>query len=87
MSTYAVNRLLQELFRVPGLLDRFRSQRSAVYDDYGLDAAARAGLDEGSPAALAAIGAHPILQMHYLLASQPEVAALISVDAYRTTGS
>ena len=83
MHTYAVNRLVQELFRQPGLLERFRSRRSEVYDEYGLDPAQRAGLDDGTPAALTAVGVHPILQMHFLLASNPDVARLITVDAYR----
>ena len=80
---YAVNRLVQDLFRQPGLLDRFREQRAAVYEEYGLNAGERAGLDEGSPPALAAAGVHPILQMHFLLASNPEVAKMITVQAYR----
>ena len=80
---YAVNRLVQELFRQPGLLDRFRGQRAAVYEEYGLNAEERAGLDEGTPPALTAAGVHPILQMHFLLASNPEVAKLITVQAYR----
>ena len=83
MSSYAVNRLVQELFRQPGLLERFRDRRGEVYDEYGLDPAQRAGLDEGTPPALAAAGVHPILQMHFLLASNPDVARLITVDAYR----
>ncbi|MGE0874055.1 MAG: hypothetical protein AB7O31_05215 [Burkholderiales bacterium] len=83
MARYAVNRLVQELYRRPGLLERFRAERQAVYEEYGLDAAERAALDEGTPPALTAAGVHPILQMHYLLASNPEVAKLITVNAYR----
>jgi 2'-aminobiphenyl-2,3-diol 1,2-dioxygenase small subunit len=83
MGRYAVNRLVQELFRKPDLVERFRERRTEVYDAYGLDTAERAALDEGTPPALASIGVHPILQMHYLLACNPEVAKLITVDAYR----
>lgn len=83
MSSYSVNRLVQDLFRQPGLLDRFRDERAKVYEEYGLNEAQRAGLDEGTPSALASAGVHPILQMHYLLASNPEVARLITVNAYR----
>jgi 2'-aminobiphenyl-2,3-diol 1,2-dioxygenase small subunit len=83
MARYAVNRLVQELFRRPGLLERFRERREEVYDEYGLDAAERAALSEGTPPALARAGVHPILQMHYLLACNPEVAKLITVNAYR----
>jgi len=86
MARYAVNRLVQELFRRPGLLERFRDERQQVYDEYGLDAAERSALDEGTPPALAAAGVHPILQMHYLLASNPDVAKLITVNAYRDAG-
>jgi 2'-aminobiphenyl-2,3-diol 1,2-dioxygenase, small subunit len=83
---YAVNKLVQELFRQPGLLDRFRAHRTEVYDAYGLDAAERAALDEGTPPALTRAGVHPILQMHYLLACNPDVAKLITVNAYAEGG-
>jgi 2'-aminobiphenyl-2,3-diol 1,2-dioxygenase, small subunit len=86
MSRYAVNQLVQELFRQPGLLERFRTARPQVYDAYGLNAAERAALDDGSPAALSSVGVHPILQMHYLLAANPEVGKLITIDAYCTPG-
>lgn len=85
MMSYSVNRLVQELFRRPGLLERFRDARTEVYDEYGLDDSQRAALDDGSPPVLAAAGVHPILQMHYLLASNPDVARLITVDSYRQT--
>ena len=83
MGRYAVNRLVQELFRQPGLLERFRANRAEVYDAYGLNEEERRGLDEGTPPALAAAGVHPILQMHYLLACNPDMAKLITVNAYR----
>lgn len=83
MARYAVNRLVQELFRQPGLLERFRTERAKVYDEYGITPEERRGLDEGSPPALAEAGVHPILQMHYLLACNPDVAKLITVNAYR----
>jgi hypothetical protein len=51
MHNYTVNRLVQELFRQPGLLERFRSRRSEVYEVW-LDPAQRAGLDDGTPPAL-----------------------------------
>jgi len=83
MARYAVNRLVQELFRESGLVQRFRERRGEVYEAYGLDAAERAALDEGTPAALASVGVHPILQMHYLLACNPDMARLVTVNAYR----
>jgi 2'-aminobiphenyl-2,3-diol 1,2-dioxygenase small subunit len=85
MGRYVVNRLVQELFRQPDLVKRFRERRAEVYEAYGLNAAERAALDAGTPPALASVGLHPILQMHYLLASNPDVAKLITVEAYRDT--
>jgi 2'-aminobiphenyl-2,3-diol 1,2-dioxygenase small subunit len=82
MGRYAVNRLVQELFRQPGLLERFRTERTRVYDEYGLTSEERKNLDEGSPPALTEAGVHPILQMHFLLACNPDVARLITVKAY-----
>lgn len=83
MARYAVNRLVQELFRQPGLLEKFRDRRAEVYDAYGITPEERVGLDEGTPPSLAAAGVHPILQMHYLLACNPDVARLITVNAYK----
>lgn len=82
MSRYAVNRLVQDLFRQPGLLERFRERRAEVYDAYELDSTTRVALDDGSPSALTGAGVHPILQMHYLLACNPDVARLITVKTY-----
>lgn len=83
MARYAVNRLVQELFRQPGLLERFRERRDEVYEEYGLNTVERTALSEGTPPALSEAGVHPILQMHYLLACNPDVAKLITVNAYR----
>jgi 2'-aminobiphenyl-2,3-diol 1,2-dioxygenase, small subunit len=87
MARYVVHQLIQNLFKEPGLLERLRATPEAVFDDYGLSAEERAAFKDGSPPALAAIGVHPILQMHVLLACNPEVAALITVKAYHPDGS
>jgi hypothetical protein len=82
-ARYAVHRLIQSLFKEPGLLDRLANAPDAVYDTYGLDAAERAALSNADPAALAALGVHPILQMHLMLARNPQIADMISIKAYR----
>jgi 2'-aminobiphenyl-2,3-diol 1,2-dioxygenase, small subunit len=82
MARYDVHRLIQNLFKEPGLLERLVTAPDAVYDAYGLDDAERKAVSDASPPALAAIGVHPILQMHLMLARNPQMAELISVKAY-----
>jgi hypothetical protein len=82
MARYVVHQLIQNLFKVPGLLDRLRSAPDAVYDAYGLTAAERNAFSVASPSALASLGVHPILQMHLMLARNPQMAEMISVKAY-----
>ena len=86
MSHYRVNRLLQELFSVPGNLVAFRTDRAAVYAHYGLDAAEQAALDSGDPAALTGLGVHPMLQMHLVLAADPKAGEYITARAYLDRG-
>jgi 2'-aminobiphenyl-2,3-diol 1,2-dioxygenase small subunit len=82
MARYVVHQLIQNLFKEPGLLDRLNSAPDAVYDTYGLTVTEREAISEASPAALAAIGVHPILQMHLMLARNPRMAEMISVKSY-----
>jgi 2'-aminobiphenyl-2,3-diol 1,2-dioxygenase, small subunit len=82
VARYVVHRLIQNLFKEPGLLERLANEPDAVYDAYGLDAAERLAVTEASPPALAAIGVHPILQMHLMLARNPQMAEMISVKSY-----
>lgn len=83
---YAVNRLVQELFSNPDNLAQFKTDRSGLYDKYGLSAAQRAALDEGSPEALSGAGLHPILQMHWAMASNPMVASWVSIRSFLPLG-
>lgn len=82
MARYAVHQLIQNLFKEPGLIDRLANAPDTVYDGYGLTVAEREALSEASPAALASIGVHPILQMHLMLARNPQMAEMISVKSY-----
>ncbi|MGO8919811.1 MAG: hypothetical protein ACLQJR_28260 [Stellaceae bacterium] len=82
MARYVVHQLIQNLFREPGLLDRLRADPTPVFCAYGLTEEEQAALRDGSPPALSAIGIHPILQMHCLLAFNPQIAEAISIKAY-----
>jgi hypothetical protein len=82
MARYVVHQLIQNLFKEPGLLDRLNSAPDAVYEGYGFTVAERAAVSEASPTALTSIGVHPILQMHLMLARNPQMAEMISVKSY-----
>jgi hypothetical protein len=82
VARYVVHQLIQNLFKEPGLLDRMKSAPDSVYDAYDLTRAEREAFSLASPSALASIGVHPILQMHLMLASNPQMAEMISVKPY-----
>jgi len=82
MARYVVHKLIQSLFKEPGLLDRLKSEPDAVYDAYGLTVVERDAFSAASPSALASLDVHPILQMHLMLARNPQMAEMISVKAY-----
>ncbi|MBT9462104.1 MAG: subunit of meta cleavage enzyme [Rugosibacter sp.] len=82
MARYEVHQLIQNLAKVPGLLDRLTSESQVVFDEYGLTEQERQALSEASPPALASIQVHPILQMLYLIARNPNMAAQVSVRDY-----
>jgi hypothetical protein len=82
MARYVVHQLIQNLFKEPGLLAKINSTPDEVFDSYGLTVAEREAFSEASPATLASIGVHPILQMHLMLARNPQMAEMISVKSY-----
>jgi len=82
MSRYQVHKMIQDLTHQPGLMERFQADRRGVLLDYGLTEAETAALTEATPPALASIGVHPVLQMHYLLFSNPDMASHVSMRDY-----
>ncbi len=82
MARYEVHRLIQNLTKVPRLMERLVTQPHAVFDEYGLNDAERNALAEASPSALASIGVYPILQMLYLIARNPDMAGHVTIRDY-----
>jgi 2'-aminobiphenyl-2,3-diol 1,2-dioxygenase, small subunit len=82
MARYQVHKMIQDLSHRPGLMERFQADRQGVLAEYGLTEAEKAALTEASPPALASIGVHPVLQMHYLLFSNPDMASHLSMRGY-----
>jgi hypothetical protein len=79
VSADRVNRLIGRLFSEPGLLARLQSDREGLFSETGLSETERAALRDGSPPALERVGVNPILRMHYLMATKPELAASVTV--------
>jgi len=77
-----VNRLLARLFQEPDLLARVRSEPEALFEEAGLSQAEKDALADGGFAALALIGVHPTLRMHYQMAANPEIAEHVTVKHF-----
>ena len=76
------NRLVQRLCRDPALVARLRGDAESVFREHGLSAEEGKALASGDPAALASIGLHPILQVHLMMAMNPQMAELINMGAF-----
>lgn len=82
MARYEVDRLIQDMSKKEGLIARVNEAPSEVFEQYGLTSPERAALLEATPQALASIGVHPILQMHYLMYRNPDMATQVSIKDY-----
>jgi hypothetical protein len=75
----AMNTLLARLFQEPELLARVQREPQKVFAEAGLSAAECQGLADGSFGALDRIGVHPVLRMHYQMATQPQIANHVTI--------
>ncbi len=78
MASYKAERLAQEFFKNPEVVERFKTDREGLFDDYGVPEHEREALREGTPQALARIRLHPILCIHFLKGTNPGVQRLLS---------
>jgi hypothetical protein len=84
-TAHAVNALLARLFQEPELLQRLRADPQAVFQEAGLSQEECAALTEGSFGALDRISVHPVLRMHYQMASKPEIAEHVTIREFLPT--
>jgi 2'-aminobiphenyl-2,3-diol 1,2-dioxygenase, small subunit len=82
MPSYQVNLLIQTMCRNPETIARLNADPEAVFEQFGLSEAERAALRDGSVEAMGSAGAHPILQMHWLMARQPQIMEQMSILEY-----
>ena len=81
-ALHPVHRLIQSLGRDPAVRQRFGESPDDVFREFGLSDEEVAALKDGSIPALARIDVHPILRMHWLMMSNPDAAAHMSVAEY-----
>nr|ART35555.1 A23 [uncultured bacterium] len=77
-----LNTLIGRLFREPGLLERLHADREQLFAEAGLSEPQCIALRDGSPDALESVGLHPILRMHYLMATNPGLADSVSIREF-----
>lgn len=82
MATYAVHRLIQSLCRRDDLVRRLKSEPEAVFSEFSIGETERAALRNPNPETLGAIGVHPILQVHVMLALDPGFGARVNLGPY-----
>ena len=82
MTSYRVNGLIQTMCRNPETIARLNADPEAVFEQFGLSEAERSALRDGSMEAMRSVGAHPILQMHWLMARQPQIMEQMSILEY-----
>lgn len=78
MASYKTERLAQQFFKDPEIARRFKADQEAVFDEYGVPEHEREALREGTPQALARIQLHPILCIHFLMGTDPNVQRMLS---------
>jgi hypothetical protein len=79
---HPVQRLIQTLGRDPATQEKFASDPTAVFAEFGLSEAEVQALNEGSFGALDGIDVHPAFRMHWLMMSDPEGAKHMDVTEF-----
>jgi len=77
-----LNTLLARIFQEPELLARIQSEPQKVFAEAGLSEEECRGLEDGSFAALDRIGVHPVLRMHYQMATNPEIGKHVTIREF-----
>lgn len=77
------NRMIQSLCRSPEGIARLNADRESVFDEYSLNETEKAALRSADTMSMVSQGkVHPILVMHYLIATSPQAAASMSIREY-----
>jgi 2'-aminobiphenyl-2,3-diol 1,2-dioxygenase small subunit len=82
MVEHRVNNLIQHMCRRPETIARLNAEPEQVFEEFGLSEAEKQALRSVDPGQMAGIGAHPILQMHYMMARTPGMMQQMSITAY-----
>jgi 2'-aminobiphenyl-2,3-diol 1,2-dioxygenase small subunit len=82
MASYRVNLFIQSMCRSPEAIARLNADLEGTFQRFGLSEAERHACLEGSVEAMQSVGVHPILQMHWMMARQPEITQQMSILEY-----
>ena len=77
-----VHRLIERLPGNPAAVERLRNDPERLFDEFGLSSEERAGLREGTRAALDRLGVHPSMQFKFMVATGRSSLKLGSVRTY-----
>ncbi len=82
MVEHRINNLIQNMCRTPQNIARLNTHMETVFDEFGLSDTEKQALRSVDPALMAALGTHPILQMHYMMARNPMMTQTMSITGY-----
>ena len=79
MGEYRVNHFVQSLCRRPDTIARLNEDPERAFEEFGLTEEERGAFREGSLEAMGRVGVHPLLQMQWMLARNPQIAQAMSI--------
>lgn len=82
MAAQRGNQLIQDMCRRPEAIARLNADPERVFAEFGLTEEERAALRQCDPMSMGRVGIHPILQMHYIMARNPQVMERMSIQEY-----
>ncbi|MBV2205694.1 MAG: hypothetical protein KUL87_09755 [Pseudomonas sp.] len=79
-KAYHLNRMIQDAFRNPAAMERLMNAEESVFEEYRFSEAEKEAFRDPNPAALRAIGVHPILAMVYMIPRDETARKTLTVD-------
>ena len=82
MSDQAANNMIQALCRSIEGVKRLNEDMEAVFDEFGMTDDQKEAFRECRPFQMVESGAHPLLTMHFMFATNPQMSAIMSIKEY-----
>jgi hypothetical protein len=82
MSSDAPNRMIQSVCRSVEGIKRLNDDMESVFEEFGMTETQKEAFRECRPFRMVESGAHPLLTMHFMFATNPQMSAMMSILEY-----